>query len=465
MQKKLFLLLLLVVCIALSGCALVVKDPARDAQQVIIDVNGETVDKQTVSQMVTNYKNNMLNYYYQLYSMYGLPFNESSVDLSTAEQDTINQEVERLVLKQKFAALPELALTAEDEAAVKTAAEEDYNRILDQVKSLYLSDSELEGDELTAAAQARALELDPHYNLDYFMNLAREDKMVEKLREYAIKDVAVTEDEIKAAYDTRVADAKTSYESDKSAFGTAVNNGETVYTRPAGYRYVKQILVGFPEDLNTALTAANSAKTTAQTALGNATTALADNAEALAAEGITDEEKAELEAKSAELQAALEAAQADFDEKSAAADKAKEDAFAAIQPTVDEVMAKIAAGEDFDALMEQYNTDPGMQREPGKTNGYAVCEGFTPFETAFVDAAMALKNIGDVSEPVKSDSYGYYIIRYQSDIAEGDVALDEVRSVVEPEVLADKQDTTYDAAVEQWKSEAKIKTYIERLSN
>ena len=28
-----------------------------------------------------------------------------------------------------------------------------------------------------------------------------------------------------------------------------------------------------------------------------------------------------------------------------------------------------------------------------------------------------------------------------------------------------KQDTTYDAAVEQWKSEAKIKTYIERLSN
>ena len=69
MQKKLFLLLLLVVCIALSGCALVVKDPARDAQQVIIDVNGETVDKQTVAQMVTNYKNNMLNYYYQLYSM------------------------------------------------------------------------------------------------------------------------------------------------------------------------------------------------------------------------------------------------------------------------------------------------------------------------------------------------------------------------------------------------------------
>ena len=34
MQKKLFLLMLLVASIALSGCALVVKDPVRDAQQV-----------------------------------------------------------------------------------------------------------------------------------------------------------------------------------------------------------------------------------------------------------------------------------------------------------------------------------------------------------------------------------------------------------------------------------------------
>ena len=44
MQKKLFLVLLLVACIALSGCALVVKDPVRDAQQVIVDVNGQTID-------------------------------------------------------------------------------------------------------------------------------------------------------------------------------------------------------------------------------------------------------------------------------------------------------------------------------------------------------------------------------------------------------------------------------------
>ncbi len=465
MRKKMFLVLLLAACLVLSGCSLVVKDPVRDAQQVIVDVNGETVDKQTVAQKITDYKNNMLNYYYQLYSMYGLSFNADSIDTSGAPQSVIDNEVERLVLKQKFASLSELALTEEEEAEVLAHAQEEYDSMIEQIKSLYLSDSEKEGDELTAEAQEYALKLDSRYTLDYFKDTAREEKVEEKLRAYAIKDVAVTEDEIKAEYDTRVSEAKESYASDITAFGTAVNAGNTVYTRPAGYRYVKQILVGFPDDLKNALTTANSAVTTAQTALNNAQTALDDNTAALAEEGITDEAKAELEAAAPDLQAALDAAKADLEEKTAAAEKAKADAFAAIQPTVDEVMAKIAAGEDFDALMEQYNTDPGMQREPGKTNGYAICEGFTPFETAFVEAAMALQNVGDVSEPVKSDSYGCYIIRYQSDIAEGDVALDEVRAVIEPEVLADKQDTTYDAAVEAWKGEAKIKTYIERLSN
>ena len=465
MRKKLFLILLLVVCIALSGCALVVKDPVRDAQQVIVDVNGETVDKQTVAQEIADYTNNMMNYYYQMYSMYGLSFNANSIDTSGYPQDVIDNKVRELVLKQKYAALPELAMTEEDEADIAAHGQEEYDSMIEQVKSLYLSKSEKEGDELTAEAQAYALTLDSRYTLDYFKDHAREEKITDKLREYAIKDVAVTEDEVKAEYDTRVADAKESYGSDITAFGSAVNAGNTVYYRPAGYRYVKQILVGFADDVKSALTTANSAVTTAQTALNNAQKALGDNAEALAAEGITAEEKAELEGKVAELEAALEAAQADLNEKTAAAEQAKTDAFASIQPTVDEVVAKIDAGEDFDALMEQYNTDPGMQREPGKTNGYAVCAGYTPFETAFVDAAMALEKIGDVSKPVASDSYGYYIIRYQSDVEEGEIALDEVRSVIEPELLSKKQDDTYDAAVEQWTKDASVKTYIERLSN
>ena len=118
MRKKLFLLLLLVACIALSGCALVVKDPVRDAQQVIVDVNGETVDKQTVKESITDYTNYMYSNYAQMYAMYGMSFDPKNIDTTGYPQQVIDNTVQELVLKQKFAALPELAFNEEDEKAI-----------------------------------------------------------------------------------------------------------------------------------------------------------------------------------------------------------------------------------------------------------------------------------------------------------------------------------------------------------
>lgn len=46
-------------------------------------------------------------------------------------------------------------------------------------------------------------------------------------------------------------------------------------------------------------------------------------------------------------------------------DKLTGDALAAKEATLKEVQDKLAAGEDFDALMEQYGEDPGMKSSPG----------------------------------------------------------------------------------------------------
>lgn len=83
--------------------------------------------------------------------------------------------------------------------------------------------------------------------------------------------------------------------------------------------------------------------------------------------------------------------------------------------------------------------------------------------TEFRDAAMALENVGDVSEPVRSE-YGIHIIKYVSDAAEGEVGLDAVRDALESEVLAQKQDEAYTAAVEAWVEEADAKIYKDRLN-
>ncbi len=61
-------------------------------------------------------------------------------------------------------------------------------------------------------------------------------------------------------------------------------------------------------------------------------------------------------------------------------------------------------GEDFDALIEQYNTDPGVASSP---DGYFFTYGtmVSEFETAAFEM-----EVGDISDPV-STTYGYHILQ------------------------------------------------------
>ena len=97
--------------------------------------------------------------------------------------------------------------------------------------------------------------------------------------------------------------------------------------------------------------------------------------------------------------------------------------------------------------------------------GYAVCEGMTGFDSAFVEAAMALQNIGDHSGKVRGTSYGYYIIRYESDETEGPVALDDVKEEISSSLLSSKKTAAYNEAVSQWVEEAGIKVDMNALNN
>lgn len=75
------------------------------------------------------------------------------------------------------------------------------------------------------------------------------------------------------------------------------------------------------------------------------------------------------------------------------------------EETANEVCEKLNGGADFMALVEEYNTDPGMV-EAGES-GYTFGPGEMVPE--FEAASLALE-IEGISEPVKTD-YGYHIIR------------------------------------------------------
>jgi len=73
-----------------------------------------------------------------------------------------------------------------------------------------------------------------------------------------------------------------------------------------------------------------------------------------------------------------------------------------------EARAKIVAGADFNELAKQVSEDPSAQRNGGHIDYFDKPQ----MDPAFADAAFALKNVGDVSEPVRS-SFGYHLIRFE----------------------------------------------------
>jgi hypothetical protein len=455
MKKKACLTLLIAAVMMLSGCTLVVKDPEVDARRVIVDVNGETVEKRAF----INIYNNALNEEYatqQMYQQFGM-IQSINIDPDQVMQATMDGLVRRMVLLQKARELKLDELTEEETAELAAAIDASWQESLDQIKRMDMADTELEGDELTAALEEKAVE----YGItrEAVEQSERERKLLDKIRAVAIEDSAVTDEAIQADYDAKVEAAKAEYEGSPDAFGTAVNAGRTVYYRPAGYRYIKQVLVKFLADDQAVIDEALKAVTTAKQELTAAQSDKSLNDTALAQDGQSEADIALLQEKAGELDAKVAAAQEKVDQAEQKLNEEKEKGYANIFEKATDLYTRARDGEDFDALVEEYNEDKGMPE-----TGYAVREGFASFDAAFVTPAMALENPGDVAEPSKGE-YGYYIVQYAAAIDEGPVPLADVREGIHDELLAAKQEEDFTAATEVWVAESNVQTYIERVND
>ena len=459
MSKKALLAVLMAMILLLSSCALVVKDEKVDNATVILKMGDQEITKEKVKEEVRNQLDSMA----YMYSMYGYSYDTTDPEnIAQAQEDAIDALKQDLALTAKAKELGLDTLTDDEKEAVQTKAQESYDNSLDYVKQYMLTDTEgMDDDAIAAAAAEKLTEL--NVTLDSYVESQTKSAIDDKLREYAVKDVAVTDEEIQTEYDSKVEADKATYAEAAGSWASAVNNGSAPYYTPAGVRRVKQILTKFKDEDQTAIddakklvTSANTARTTAQAKIDSAN-------ETLAVEGLTDEEKTQ-------AQADLDAAQqelADADQALLDANQAVEDAtnkaFENIDAETDEILASLAAeGADWQAIMDEKNQDPGMKNNE---KGYAVAADMTNFDSAFVEAAMALEKPGDISGKVKGSSYGYYIIRYEGDEAEGPVSLDSVKETLSSSLLSTKQTETYNATVKQWVEEAGITVDLNALKD
>ncbi len=520
MHKRALLACLLVVAMLLSGCSLVKKDLEVDAATPILTVNDKVFTKGEIQSAVNSYLAQMQSYYAQYYGQ-NIDVTNAEI-IADAQKSVIDQITEQTVVEAKAKELGFDQLSEEDQKEVDDLWQSYY----DMIKSYLYSDSELSEEELDKAITA---------DVTNYFGMTKESlqasKVIELLRADTVKDVTVSEDEIKAEFDEHVEEAKTNYQNSLSSYGSSFNNGSVVYYRPAGYRLVKQILTKFNaddkalmDDLSSKISSQNTTISSLQKTLTDDgvedVDALLEKVTVVLTEVVEEKAETDLPAETETAEAAEDTAEAtatdlaeatpsdlpaeepavtkapeytcettdtldaelddtvkanvralkEAQEKLAAytamQTEAKAKAYANIDARADEILAEIAGGADWDTLMAEKTEDPGMQSGSTAETGYAVCENMSGFDSAFVNAAMALEKVGDTSDKIASDLYGYYIIKYVGDVEEGPVALEgNVYDTIKNEVQSTKEDEAYSAAVAEWVSAAKVTTDLKSLND
>ena len=117
----------------------------------------------------------------------------------------------------------------------------------------------------------------------------------------------------------------------------------------------------------------------------------------------------------------------------------------------EEALAKIRAGEAFDDVMVLYNEDASTPEQ--MMIGYPISESTGSYSEEFKAGAMALANMGDVTDVITTE-YGYFILEYAQDLTAGGVEFEPRKEAETAEALTNKQNDAYSAYVDNMITEA-----------
>ena len=347
-----------------------------------------------------------------------------------------------------------LGLTEEQQTQFAADAQSTYEGLVDSYYQTYLTGSD-EEEGLATAAQALN---DMGYDYDYYYNALVDNQLITNVYDYVTRDVAVSEEEIEAAYDENVAADEANY-ADPYQFENAFMNGTTIYYTPEGYRNVKHILFKFDDEqaarydeLSTRL-ADLEAEQLAAVEAAEATPAPESD------ETATDETATDETATAAPTEAprAITEIEADIEQTNADLDAL----YAELLPEAESAIERFNAGEDIDALIAELSDDNMPE------SGYAVSEtadaSLQAWDPAFTAGALSVEEVGGLSAPVRG-VYGIHLIYYAGDITPGATALEDVHDEVEAQALQAKISETYGAQIDAWKTELNLVTYPENLA-
>ncbi|SFC67084.1 peptidylprolyl isomerase [Clostridium uliginosum] len=129
------------------------------------------------------------------------------------------------------------------------------------------------------------------------------------------------------------------------------------------------------------------------------------------------------------------------------------------EATAKDVKSQLDKGADFASLAAQVSID-GTKAKGGSL-GFIEYSS-TKYVPEFMNGFKDLKE-GQISEPVKSQ-FGYHIIKVTGVQLEDKVTpLDQVKEEIRSQLLQQKQGDAFNAKIEEWKKDIKVKVYEDKL--
>lgn len=405
MNRKKIIALLLCAFLAFSGgCSLIdidqEKADAIDNAKVLAEYNDIDITKEDV-----------VNYFTQ--QGYAVEDLESEDTWDSYLDNALDQLIIDEIAMDKAAEL-ELDQLTEDEAA---KVDEDYNSGLDSIASYseYLANAAVEEDASLNYDEEYQKTVDNYYEIlgtteETYRAKIERYAIFNKVYDYYIKDITVTDDEVKDYYDTQVTLQQGNIDIDPSMVEMTANFGGRILVYPEGYMNVRHIFLSFDDDM----------KNVAAAAYGE------DN---------TDEYNSLI----AEAEATL-------------------------QTSIDDIESRLAAGEDFGTLMDEYNEDTTYTSDPNKTEGTETGPYKTEDIPGYLDAVATLTEEGQVSDPLVNYN-GVYFIQCVKMLA-GVVPYEDVQEDMTSEMLSSKQSSEWSTVTQDWidtaEADGTLKIYPER---
>ncbi len=142
-------------------------------------------------------------------------------------------------------------------------------------------------------------------------------------------------------------------------------------------------------------------------------------------------------------------------------DEKNEAEMAKVEAAVKEIESELASGKTFEELYKKYTAE-GADKELYIAEDLGFVEFESPYlDPAFLEGAKKLSE-GEVSGPVKS-SFGYHFIKVENIAEEKVSSLEDVKESIASKLQEEKDFETYQETLNKWVTEAKVKTYEDRI--